>query len=140
VGLKYLLDTNVLSEVVKKQPDSRVLSKLEEAAGQYCTCVTVWHELHHGVALLQASKRKSGLLAYLESLERGGLPVLPYEKSAALWLAGERARLSKRGFVIPYMEGEIAAVAVDNQLVLVTRNVLDFKGFNALKIENWFSA
>lgn len=49
MGLKYLLDTNILSEPVKPHPNEHVLHKLSQHSGQYCTSVTVWHELHYGV-------------------------------------------------------------------------------------------
>lgn len=138
MGLKYLLDANILSEPTKKQPNPHVLHKLDIYAGEYCTSVTVWHEMHYGLERLAGSQRKAGLAAYLESLERAGLPVLPYEKPAGLWLAQERGRLSKQGVTIPFADGEIASVAFTNQLVLVTRNVDDFSMYSQLVVENWF--
>ncbi len=138
MGLKYLLDANILSEPTKKQPHPHVLRQLEAHAGEYCTAVTVWHELNYGLERLVDSQRKAGLAAYLQTLERSGLSVLPYEKPAGLWLAQERARLSRQGISIPFADGEIAAVAFSNQLILVTRNVADFNMYGQLQIENWF--
>jgi tRNA(fMet)-specific endonuclease VapC len=139
MGLKYLLDTNILSEPVKKLPDQNVLKALDKYAGEYCTCVTVWHELVYGIELLDHSKKKDSLTAYLESLVRGGLTVLPYEKTSANWFAKERARLSKIGIITPMADGEIAAISAANSLTLVTRNANDFENFNGLIIENWFT-
>jgi tRNA(fMet)-specific endonuclease VapC len=139
MGLKYLLDTNVLSEAVKSQPSEQVLNKLNQFSGQYCTAVTVWHELHYGVERMADSKRKESLNAYLKSLEQGGLVVLPYEKMAGQWLARERGRLSKQGVTIPFADGEIAAIAFTNQLALVTRNVNDFAVYDELIIHNLFT-
>lgn len=140
MGLKYLLDTNILSEPVKPDPDKNLLRKLEAEAGQYGASVTVWHELHYGVERMADSKRKEALYAYLRSLERGGLPILPYEKAAAEWLAKERGRLSRRGIAIPAADGEIAAVARVHRLRLVTRNVTDFAHYQGLEVENWFKS
>lgn len=140
MGLTYLLDTNILSEPVKPYPNEHVLNKLSQHSGQYCTSVTVWHELHYGVERMTDSKRKKSLFAYLDTLEQGGLIVLPYEKMAGQWLAKERGRLSKRGITIPYADGEIAAIAHTNQLTLVTRNTVDFEIYRELKIQNWFAA
>jgi tRNA(fMet)-specific endonuclease VapC len=139
MGLKYLLDTNILSEPVKKIPDQNVLKALDKYAGEYCTCVTVWHELVYGIELLDRSKKKDLLSAYLESLVRGGLTVLPYEKTSANWFAKERARLSKIGIIVPLADGEIAAISAENALTLVTRNANDFENFNGLMIEDWFT-
>ncbi len=140
MGLKYLLDANVLSEPTKKKPNLNVLQKLEIHAGEYCTAVTVWHEMHYGMERLVDSQRKASFFAYLQTLERSGLSVMPYEKSAGLWLAQERARLSRQGISIPFADGEIAAVAFTKRLILVTRNVDDFSMYGQLAIENWFEA
>jgi tRNA(fMet)-specific endonuclease VapC len=138
MGLKYLLDANILSEVVKKLPNKNVIAAFDKHAGEYCTCVTVWHELIYGIELLDPSKKKDSLTAYLQSLERGGLAILPFEEPAARWFAKERARLSKIGVVVPMGDGEIAAISAINQLTLITRNVSDFKHYDGLMIKNWF--
>lgn len=140
MGLKYLLDTNILSEPAKSQPNQHVLHKLNQYSGQYCTAVTVWHELHYGVERMTKSKRKASLFAYIKSLEQGGLVILPYEKMAGEWLAQARVKLSKQGVTIPLAGGEIAAIAFTNQLTLVTRNVDDFVNYDELVIQNWFTA
>ncbi|XXG31415.1 MAG: hypothetical protein WJ306_02125 [Ferrovum myxofaciens] len=103
MGMKYLLDTNVLSEPTKPQPNLHVLDRLEQMHnGQYCTAVTVWHELNYGVARIADSRRKQDLITYLKSLEQSGLIILPYEKNAGLWLAQERGRLAKQSVTIDY--------------------------------------
>jgi tRNA(fMet)-specific endonuclease VapC len=136
--MRFLLDSNILSEPVKPQPNANVMAALAEHIGDYCTCVTVWHELIYGIELLDKSKKKDALRAYIDSLERGGLRVLPYEEPAARWLAKERAKLTKTGKAVPLADGEIAAISATNQLTLVTRNLQDFNKFNGLMIENWF--
>ncbi|TXH68436.1 MAG: type II toxin-antitoxin system VapC family toxin [Thiothrix sp.] len=140
MGLSYLLDTNILSEPTKPQPDAHVMRNLELYAGQYATSATVWHELNYGVERMPDSKRKEYLQAYLAALENNGLPILPYDRLAAAWLAQERARLANQGMVATYADGEIAAVAYSNQLILVTRNVKDFKLYSQLSLEDWFEA
>jgi tRNA(fMet)-specific endonuclease VapC len=66
--------------------------------------------------------------------------ILPYDASAAAWHARERARLTRRGKRPAFVDGQIAAIAAVNDLVLVTRNLRDFSGFSGLEIESWFSA
>lgn len=137
MGLKYLLDTNILSEPAKPQPNANVMRNLELYAGQYATSSTVWHELNYGVERMPDSKRKEQLRAYLATLESSGLPVLSYDKVAAAWLAAERGRLEKQGIVATYADGEIAAVAYTTQLILVTRNYKDFEFYKSINIANW---
>ena len=65
------------------------------------------------------------------------LPLLSYDRNAATWHAQERSRLVKLGKTPPFADGQIAAVAYVNQLILVTNNVSDYREFQGLKIENW---
>jgi tRNA(fMet)-specific endonuclease VapC len=67
------------------------------------------------------------------------LPILPYDEAAAEWHAMERARLAALGRTLPFVDGQIAAIAQTNNLVLVTANAVDFRDFAGLTIEDWRS-
>jgi tRNA(fMet)-specific endonuclease VapC len=56
--LIYLLDSNILSEPTRLQPNNKVLQQLADCDGQYATAAIVWHELVYGCELLPISKRK----------------------------------------------------------------------------------
>ncbi|MEB3337362.1 MAG: hypothetical protein VKJ46_07875, partial [Leptolyngbyaceae bacterium] len=58
---------------------------------------------------------------------------------AATWHALERARLIVNGRTPAFQDGQIAAIASVNNLILVTNNVSDYTNFQNLKIENWFT-
>jgi tRNA(fMet)-specific endonuclease VapC len=137
VSICYLLDTNVLSEPIKSQPDMRILESLSKHDGKLATCSVVWHELCFGAARLTASKKRSAIEAYLEEAVRTTLPILSYDQEAATWHARERARLSKRGRPPSAADGQIAAIASVNDLIVVTENVKDFRRFKGLVVENW---
>jgi tRNA(fMet)-specific endonuclease VapC len=64
-------------------------------------------------------------------------PVLPYDEAAARWHGFERARLEGLGKPAPYVDGQIAAIAHVNKLILVTVNVKDFAPFKDIDLENW---
>lgn len=64
--------------------------------------------------------------------------ILPYCHGAGAWFASERARLTALGRVPSYPDGQIAAIAKVNHLILVTRNVSDYQDFEGLRMENWF--
>ena len=135
--IRYLLDTNVLSEPIKSHPDARTLESLSEHDGKLATCSVVWHELSFGAARLGVSKKRSAIEAYLEEVVRSILPILPYDQEAAAWHARERARLSKRGRPPSAADGQIAAIASVNDLIVVTANVKDFRRFKDLVVEDW---
>jgi len=137
VSIRYLLDTNVLSEPIKSRPDAQTLESISEHDGKLATCSVVWHELFFGAARLGVSKKRSAIEAYLEEVVRSTLPILPYDQEAAAWYAHERARLSKRGRPPSAADGQIAAIASVNDLIVVTANVKDFRRFKDLVVEDW---
>lgn len=136
--IKYLLDTNILSEPARKTPNLNVMQCFNQYDGQYATAAIVWHELNYGCELLPHSKRKTELNSYLHALKEGGLVILDYNQKAAEWYAKQRGILKQQGKTQAYADGEIAAIAAVNQLTLVTRNTDDFVNFNAPPLENWF--
>ena len=136
--INYLLDSNILSEPARLKPDDTVLQRFAEHDGEYATAAIVWHELVYGCELLAASKRKTQLQSYLTMLLANGLTVLPFDQAATDWYAKERAELKRQGQTCAYADGEIAAIAATQQLILVTRNTQDFVSFQQLALQNWF--
>lgn len=135
--LRYLLDTNVVSELVKQAPHAGVEAKVIAHQPICALAAPTVEELGFGIARLPRGNRRDMLERWLEGvLQRFAL--LPYDHRAALWLGRERARLAARGLPAPRADGEIAAVAVANGLTLITRNQADFANFEGLVVENWF--
>ncbi len=137
--LRYLLDTNILSEPMRPAPDPGVLRRLVETGDAAATGAPAWHESEYGLARLPRGRRKRASVAIVAGLA-GVLVVLPYDRAAARWHAHERARLDSKGRSPPFVDGQLAAIAVVNGLVLVTRNVRDFAPFTGLVVESWFGA
>jgi tRNA(fMet)-specific endonuclease VapC len=135
--MKYLLDTNVLSESVKTSPQKSVLKLTERHQHEIVTAAPVWHELIYGCQRLPVSRKREILEAYLHDVLKPNMTILPYDERAAEWHAKERARLTTLGKMPSFVDGQIAAIAKVNTLILVTRNTSDFKKFSGLKFENW---
>jgi len=133
----FLLDTNVISEMIKKKPDSRIMHKLELHQNEIVTAAPVWHELNFGCNRLSMSKKRKRIETFLQEIISQSLEILPYDKKAAAWHAGERARLSAKGLTPPFVDGQIASIAFVNNLTLVTRNSRDFEFFSNLSVESW---
>ena len=140
VKKRYLLDTNVLSEVMKTTPSKLVLKRLERHQHEIVTAAPVWHELQYGCHRLPASRKRQMIEAYLDDVIGKNLVILPYDGLAAAWHARERACLASKGKAMAFTNGQIAAVAKVNELVLVTRNTKDFKVFSGLNLQNWHAA
>lgn len=75
----------------------------------------------------------------LETVVRATMPILPYDEAAADWHAQQIVRLQPKGITPPFVDTQIAAIAYTHQLILVTRNVDDFRYLEDITVENWFS-
>ncbi len=97
----------------------------------------MWHELRYGAERLPASRRRIAIERYLDDVVGATIPILDYDRDAAAWHAGERARLAARGETPPFADGQIAAIARVNDLIIVTFNDVDFERFEGILILNW---
>jgi len=136
--VRYLLDTNILSEPVAARPNPFVLERIKANGTSLAISSVTWHEVLYGMFLLTAGKRRDQIEDYLFRRIRPALPIIGFEERAARWQAEQRASLRQAGKSPSYPDSQIAAIAAVNELVLVTRNVDDFADFQGLQIENWF--
>ncbi|NJL92052.1 MAG: type II toxin-antitoxin system VapC family toxin [Coleofasciculaceae cyanobacterium SM2_1_6] len=136
--IKFLLDTNIISESIKLQPNDIFLEHFRQNLAESAIASVTWHELLYGLYRLPESRRKRNLSDYLTQVIQEKMIILPYCSVAAGWFADERARLTTLGQMPSYPDGQIAAIAKVNNLILVTRNVSDYTNFAGLTIENWF--
>ena len=86
--LRYLLDTNVISEPLRPAPDQAVVDHLREHQTEIAIASVVWHELWYGCYRLPASTKRSVIEAYLNNVVARAIPILPYDQHAAQWHAG----------------------------------------------------
>lgn len=135
--ITLLLDTNVVSELARPVPHPAVEARVAGSERQAAISSVTWHELLFGVARMPSGRRRDALTAFVDDLV-ARFPVLPYDRAAAEWHAAERARLEASGRARPFADSQIAAIAVTNDLRLVTRNDVDFAGFEGLVVENWW--
>lgn len=133
-----ILDTNVLSEPLRKAPDPGVLNWLENPGEELAiTSVTV-AELMYGAGRLPAGRRRNELLTAVEQLIDGaGERVLPYDQRAARAHATIRIGREKAGNPTSTEDGMIAAIATVHGAAIATRNVTHFAGSGVQLINPW---
>jgi len=137
VTLKYLLDTNIVSEPLRPEPASGILRGMRRHEGEMAIPSIVWHELQFGCLRLPKSRWRAAIERYLHDVVQASLPILDYDRAAAEWHALERARLAAAGKTPPFIDAQIAAIARVNELVLVTSNKADFARFKGLRLTSW---
>lgn len=136
--LRYLLDTNILSEPVKPVPNPGVLARIRQHRKEVATAAPVWHELWFGCHRLPPSARRTKLEDYLGQSLAPSLKLLPYDDRAAERHAAERSRLVGLGKTPSFIDGQIAAIAMVHGLIVVTRNIDHFVGFQGFEVQDWY--
>ena len=135
-----VLDTNVVSELMKSAPDAAVGRWIAEQqpTGLYTTSITE-AEILHGILLLPAGKRRAGLEAAAEAMfeEDFGGRVLPFGSDAARGYAQIAAQRRRAGRPISSFDAQIAAIARMARAAIATRNVDDYDGCGIKVINPW---
>lgn len=135
-----ILDTNLVSEPLRPEPEARVLTWLDTQPVEtlYLTAITT-AELHAGIALLPAGQRRSRLQ---NSLEQTILPLfngrtLPFDQTCAPAYARLLARSRKAGRAIATADAFIAAIALTHSFAVATRDTAPFKAAGVQVIDPW---
>lgn len=132
--MKYLLDTSVYSQPLKKRPNPWVISHWK-AIGDLACCVSVFCEMEvlQGLNIAESEKLKH----LYRSVLKERIPILPFALEEAAIYAQLQAELSKVGKTKPVIDLCIAATALKHNCILVTLNVKDFEDIPNLKVEDW---
>lgn len=138
--MNYLLDTCVISELVAKRPNSKVVAWVDgvDDGSLYLSAITIG-ELARGIARLAESQRKQSLAIWLEEelLPRFSGRILAVDAEVMLVWGKLTAQLEQAGRSLPAMDSLIAAIALYNGYSLVTRNVDDFIGTGVTILNPW---
>jgi tRNA(fMet)-specific endonuclease VapC len=130
--MRYLLDTNVVSDLIRK-PQGRIAQQIREVGEtRVCTGIIVAAELRYG----PTKKGSPRLTAQLEAV-LGALDVLPFETPADTVYGSLRARLEQAGTPIGGNDLLIAAQVVALGYTIVTDNEREFARIDGLPCENW---
>jgi len=136
--VRYLLDTNALSEVVRKNPNQALLQKLNEIPPtDVVTAAICVAELRHGTARLAHGARLWERIA-TEILSR--VDILPLREAEAVRAGDLLALLETQGRPIGIEDVWIAATALEHDLTVVTRNLKHFQRIPGLRSESWWRA
>jgi tRNA(fMet)-specific endonuclease VapC len=130
--VRFLLDTNVLSDLVR-DPRGAISDRIKEVGEQQiCTSIVVAAELRYGAAKKGSSRLTTQLEAVLNAID-----VVTLEQPVDVVYGGLRARLERAGRSIGANDLLIAAHALALGHTLVTDNVREFSRVDDLRVENW---
>lgn len=138
--MKYLLDTCVISELIHKQPEPRVVAWVDSLheSEAYLSAITVG-EIKRGVEKLPASERQAAMRAWLEHdlLVRFQGRILPLDAAVMLAWGQLVATVERSGRPLPAFDSLIAATALNGGLTVATRNGADFSGAGVPIFNPW---
>jgi predicted nucleic acid-binding protein len=135
-----ILDTNVISELLRPVPARQVEAWLSEQDGALIYFTTVGEaELRHGVSILPAGKRRSALTKAIDSILDEDLRdrILPFDREAARTYAIVAAGRRAAGRPISQFDCQIAAIARAHGAAVATRNSNDFTGCGIDVLDPW---
>ena len=132
----YLLDTGILSNLLKRTPSTVLIAKLASVPPeqQFTSSITLG-ELIYGAYRLR--ERAGHLLQKLDETLLANLPALPFDGAAARRYGEVRAELEHRGTPLGDADLRIGAIALARGLIVVTGNVRHFQRIPDLLVENW---
>ena len=135
-----ILDTNVVSELLRPAPEKRVVDWLAglDGSGVYLTTITE-AELRLGIAILPAGKRRDGLAEMIDQIIREDFAdrILPFDSPAAVAFADIAASRRAKGRPIAHADCQIAAIAQAAAAKVATRNTPDFVDCGIKLIDPW---
>ena len=130
--MRYLLDTNMVSDLVRN-PQGKVAARIAHVGEEsICTSIIVAAELRYGAARKGSARLLAQLLTVLDALE-----ILPFETPAEITYGDLRARFEAAGKTIGANHMLIAAHAVSLGHTIVTNNEREFSRVDGLPFENW---
>lgn len=135
----FLLDTNVLSELMREHPDVTVLDWFAQNAQSVMHTSTMTQaEILTGIALLLAGKRRTALAVAAEQMFEHDFAerCLAFDAAAAKNYALIVAARARQGQPISTEDAQIAAIALASGFVVVTRNTKDFENIDGLALAN----
>lgn len=138
--MSFLLDTNVLAELLRARPDASVLHWMAlQPAGDLFVSAVTQAEMMLGARLLPAGKRRQQLELALAAMfhEDFAHRVLPFDSGCATGFAAVVADRRGAGRPMSQFDAQIAAVALGHRLSLATRNVSDFEGCGLVLTNPW---
>jgi len=136
----FLLDTNVLSELVRPKPNPKVVGWIEGTDEELLfLSVLTLGEIRRGIAALPKDARRLRLEAWLESGLRVRFSgrILPVDEAVADRWGAITAAAAAAGNPVPVIDALLAATAIHHNLALVTRNASDVAGTGALVFNPW---
>ena len=138
--MKYLLDTCVITELIKPKPDNNVVHWVKsQVENQLYISVLTLGEISKGIEKVRDELRRKKLLLWVENdlRERFQRRILPVNEQVAMIWGQIQGMAEKQGRRMPAIDSLIAATGLAFNMVVVTRNISDMQTSGAVLLDPW---
>ncbi|MCF6334715.1 MAG: PIN domain-containing protein [Spirochaetales bacterium] len=122
--MNFLVDTNIISEIMKKRPDKNVFNWFASLESVYFSVITI-EEIYFGLSRKNLVQK----LTWFRQVAADKAYILKTTDSISRWSGEKRGQLAASGKIVTMADSLIAATAHDHGLILATRNLKDFHHF-----------
>jgi len=131
----YLFDTDTITNIFKKKPSAKLLRKLQavDPSDQHISTITI-SEIVYGA---YKSPRPDYHMDNLQKVLLPAVNIVGFDSRAAYISGRQRAQLEQQGKPVSFADLQIAAIAMANELILISGNIKHFKRIPGLSVENW---
>ncbi|MDA3937775.1 MAG: type II toxin-antitoxin system VapC family toxin [Spirochaetia bacterium] len=131
--MQYLVDTNIISEIMKKAPNKGVVEWFSRQEEIFFSVITI-EEIYYGLSRKNLIQK----LTWFKQFSADKATVLEITDKISFWSGEKRGNLAESGKIVTMADSLIAATAHDYGLILATRNIKDFQHFG-IAVVNPFS-
>lgn len=134
-----VVDTNILSALMRQEPDAKIITWLDKQArtSVWITSITVL-EIRFALQIMATGKRRSSLLESFESLlDKIGHRIAPFDDDAAAQAASLMASRQLKGRPVELRDTMIAGIVLARHATLATRNVVHFEDLSVAVVNPW---
>ena len=131
----YLFDTDVLSNIVKRNPSKTLLQKIQKLPkeSQFTSSINIG-EIYYGA---NRSSRKEQILKVFEERVFPSVHIVGFDEMSGKLFGELKATLEKQGVVRSEPDLRIASIAIQHDFILITGNIKHFEKISGLNLENW---
>jgi hypothetical protein len=136
----FVLDTNVLSEIMDPEGTSQVLAWIDPLRkDDLFTTALNQAEILYGIAIMPEGRKRNGLIVRADAMFSDDLRgrILPFDERAAEHFAAITARRKHAGRPVGIFDSQIAAIARAHEMTIVTRNTKHFEDCDVPLIDPW---
>jgi len=131
----YIFDTDILSNIVKRNPSQTLLEKLRKLPKelQHTSSINI-DEIYYGA---NRSNRKDRIISAFEERVFPNVHIIGFDEASGKLFGELKATLEKQGMVCSEPDLRIASIAIQHDFILITGNTKHFQRIPGLSIENW---